>query len=97
MPLGLTVSFTYGDDEPRKDQHNPNDLGECCLTRHGITLTIRFGRCAASNIAQANAEAVHQDPKIPRPPGTKGRNGWNLQENMGLGSDKKAYIRIRVS
>lgn len=33
---------------------------------------------------------------IPRPPGERGKNGWNLQEHMGLKDNEEAYSNIRV-
>lgn len=34
---------------------------------------------------------------IPRPPGERGKDGWNLQKHMGLENDDKTYSNIRVS
>ncbi|KIO17586.1 hypothetical protein M407DRAFT_12282 [Tulasnella calospora MUT 4182] len=36
------------------------------------------------------------DTLIPRPPGEKGKNGWNLQDAMGLGEDDALYNEILV-
>lgn len=34
---------------------------------------------------------------IPRPPGERGKDGWNLQAHMGLAEDDETYSNIRVS
>ncbi|KAG8972425.1 hypothetical protein FRC05_010018, partial [Tulasnella sp. 425] len=44
---------------------------------------------------QAQQDARGGTRLIPRPPGERGKNGWNLQEHMGLTSDPKTYHNIR--
>ncbi|KAG8994397.1 hypothetical protein FRB90_000441 [Tulasnella sp. 427] len=43
--------------------------------------------------AQKELTAITQ--LIPRPPGERGKNGWNLQDKMGLKNDKETYGNIR--
>lgn len=45
---------------------------------------------------KAKSGTAPPESLIPRPPGEKGKNGWNLQEAMGLEDDDALYIEILV-
>ncbi|KIO19367.1 hypothetical protein M407DRAFT_31006 [Tulasnella calospora MUT 4182] len=43
---------------------------------------------------KAKSDAGPADSLIPRPPGEKGKNGWNLRDAMGLKDDEALYTEI---
>ncbi|KAG9049061.1 hypothetical protein FS837_011334 [Tulasnella sp. UAMH 9824] len=45
---------------------------------------------------KAKSGTAPPDSLIPRPPGEKGKNGWNLQDAMGLKDDDPLYNEILV-
>ncbi|KIO29429.1 hypothetical protein M407DRAFT_21491 [Tulasnella calospora MUT 4182] len=47
--------------------------------------------------AQVQKESRPHNQLIARPPGERGKNGWNLQKHMGLEGDYDTYSNIRLT
>lgn len=91
-------------------KENEELKGDCCACSNDLLENLLTCASFQAQLAAKDAEVLRlqhvnrqtqqehrPNQLIPRPPGERGKNGWNLQKHMGLENDPEAYHNIRVS
>ncbi|KIO16279.1 hypothetical protein M407DRAFT_34066 [Tulasnella calospora MUT 4182] len=107
-PAIVPQALPTGPNKSSKGRKGPAEPKSAVATAQNVVLTsenvglkalLAAAQAEIQRLQEANTqtqqELTSNKQLIPRPPGERGKNGWNLQANMGLKNNYNLYSNIR--